>query len=287
MGRNIKKGLEYYPMDVDIVSDMKIRKLIKQHKGHAFAVYTLLLCCIYKNGYYINWDDDLPFILAEQTGFTEKYILSVINYCVSIGLFSEELYQEHRILTSLAIQERYLCICRQGKRKCPIDEYSLITTMETPPQVSAPSNVESSPFIPSSPTSSVSVRSKDLYTELCQVAEVREDVWDAASITGSFVNENTLYYQQWLAMDDTRRKQYPLHQLNAYLRQYCVEVNTEWYHAIYWCRDNLLASQFSEVNQILTAKPPALFELQKLIKEVDKGKINNPGLFILKNLRLL
>ena len=62
MARTSKKGLEYFPMDIDIFSDLKIRKLIKYQGGKAISIYALLLCSIYKNGYYIEWDEELPFI---------------------------------------------------------------------------------------------------------------------------------------------------------------------------------------------------------------------------------
>ena len=58
MGRLAKKGLEYFPMDIDMFQDIRIRKLIKYQGGAAVSVYTLLLCLIYKDGYYmlfINW----------------------------------------------------------------------------------------------------------------------------------------------------------------------------------------------------------------------------------------
>lgn len=278
MGRNIKKGLEYYPMDVDVVSDIKIRKLIKRHKGQAFAVYTLLLCCIYKNGYYINWDDDLPFILAEQTGFTEKYILQVINYCISVGLFSEQQYESNKILTSRAIQERYSFICRQGKRKSPIRDYALISSEETTAN-NPPNERPQEQHIPR--------RQVDIYKELGKYAQCRQDVWEAAAISGNFTNGYSEQYLGWLQWDDERKNKYPLHQLNATLRKQCGDINIDWYNAIYWCKDNLLVSQFNDIYQILAEKPAALSELQKLIKEIDRGKINNPGLFITKNLKKL
>ena len=89
MGRNVKKGLDYFPFDVDFFQDIKIRKLIKYQRGKAVTVYALLLCLIYKNGYYMLWDEELPFILSEQTGFEEAYIQEVVKCCLALGLFSK------------------------------------------------------------------------------------------------------------------------------------------------------------------------------------------------------
>lgn len=130
MGRNKRMGLDYFPFDVDFFQDIKIRKLIKRQGGKAVTVYALLLCYIYKCGYYMRWDEELPFIVSEQTGFDEAYIQEVINSCLSLGLFSAELHAEDGVLTSKGIQERYQKICTDCRRVCEIREYSLISSEE-------------------------------------------------------------------------------------------------------------------------------------------------------------
>ena len=87
MGRNKKIGLDYFPFDIDFFQDLRIRKLIKYQGGKAVTVYALLLCNIYKQGYYMRWDEELPFFVSEQTGFEEAYIREVIKCCLVIGLF--------------------------------------------------------------------------------------------------------------------------------------------------------------------------------------------------------
>lgn len=126
MGRKAKMRLDYFPMDVDFFQDLKIRKLIKRQGGKAIAVYTLLLCYIYKNGYYMVWDQDLPFICSEQTGYDEAYVREVIKVCLQLGLFSKDLYDKSGILTSRGIQERYQRICQLTRRTAIVSEYSLL-----------------------------------------------------------------------------------------------------------------------------------------------------------------
>lgn len=132
MGRNKKNGLDYFPFDIDLFQDIRIRKLIKYQSGKAVTVYTLLLCIIYKDGYYMRWDKELPFIISEQTGFEEAYILEVINSCLKLGLFHNELYVSDGILTSKGIQERYKKICDLCRRNSEISEFSLISSEEKP-----------------------------------------------------------------------------------------------------------------------------------------------------------
>ena len=129
-GRNIKVGLSYFPMDVDFFSDIKVRKLIKYKGSAVITIYLNLLCSIYREGYYIKWDNDMPFIISELTGFDEEQIKDVINYCIKIELFSKKMFDEKSILTSKGIQERYKMICNLRKGKATISEFMLINSEE-------------------------------------------------------------------------------------------------------------------------------------------------------------
>ena len=117
MARPKKKGLEYFTNDVNFYQDIKIRKLIR-HKGiQAVSVYHILLCQIYSNGYYIKWDEDLPFILSEVSGLEEDKIIEAVTYCLEIGLLDSTLYESEKVLSSRSIQERYIEISVAAKRK--------------------------------------------------------------------------------------------------------------------------------------------------------------------------
>ena len=126
----MKKGLEYFPMDVDMFQDIRIRKLIKRQGGKAVSVYVLLLCIIYKDGYYMRWDEELPFIISEQTGFDEAYIQEVVNCCMALGLFDAALFQGQKVLTSKGIQERYMMIRKTMKRITIMDEFNVLSSEE-------------------------------------------------------------------------------------------------------------------------------------------------------------
>ena len=318
MGRKIKRGLDYYPVDVDIASDIKMRKLLKRCGGQAYTVYAFLLCLIYKNGYYIELDEDLPFILSEQTGYSEEYIGQVIDCCLEIDLFNKALYASDKVITSRAIQERYSLIRRLTNVKNPIDEFSLISSQETPissqeTPISSQETPSRSTFPPIYSENSAQRKEnkskvkeskynnhpqdacarggggeiKNLYFELGKWAQTREDLWDAVAISGSFQNGFTQYYREWLLLDEDSRRGYPLNQLNQYLRKQAGEVNTEWYHAICWCKDNLSDLDYREIYGIAGSKPQALTELRFAIKEIGKGKITQPAAFILSKLRRL
>jgi len=128
MNTTSNNGLGCFLMDVDLFQNIKIRKLIRRQGGKAVTVYVLLLCFIYKNGYYIGSDEDLPFIISEQTGYGEVYIQEVINSCLSLGLFDRGVYETHNVLTSEGIQERYMkavSLFSKRKRKAEIGDYDV------------------------------------------------------------------------------------------------------------------------------------------------------------------
>ena len=129
MGRNVKQGFNYFSLDVDIFSDIKIRKLIKNHSGRALSVYICVLAFIYRNGYYVLNDEDFGFIVSEQTGDKVEFIEAVLDYCVKVGLFSAEMF-EQGVYTSKGVQERYLAMCKASRRNIIFSEYTLISSEE-------------------------------------------------------------------------------------------------------------------------------------------------------------
>jgi len=117
MARPQKKGLDYFSFDVGFFQDIKIRKLIKYHGIQAVPVYEILLCRIYEQGYYLEWDVNLPFIISETSYLEEDYITRVIDFMLEVGLFDKDTYESCQVLTSRSIQERYMCACNLTKRK--------------------------------------------------------------------------------------------------------------------------------------------------------------------------
>lgn len=123
MARPRKQGLDYFPLDVNIFEDIKIRKLIKYQGCKAFTVYALLLCIIYKDGCCARWDKELPFVVSEKTGLDEVYIHEVIKSCMMLGLFDKRIFDENGLLTSEGVQRRYRAIAaRNGRSSCLLPE---------------------------------------------------------------------------------------------------------------------------------------------------------------------
>ena len=303
----IKTGLSYYSLDTDRYQNIKIKRLKKAFSCQGIAVYDYILCEIYRvRGCFLEWDDCTAFDVAEYYGLKESLVSEIVKYCASVGLFDKELLCSG-IVTSRSIQERYLEFCVRAKRKNSAipKKIRLVEESEIIPEESEiiPENSGSLPrskvkrskeniskennTLPQNAHARGGGDIKNIYSALCSCVAVREDVWESAAITGSYQNQYTQYYLEWLQLSEEQRRGYPLNLLNAELRKQCGEINLNFYNAYCWCKDNLLASDLQEIYPLIVKSPEALLELQKLIKEVKKGKINTPRVFILKKLRQL
>ena len=105
MSRPIKKGLSYFPLDTDMLSDRKIRRLFQNYGCEGFSTYMAILCEAYgTTGYYIRYTDDFCFDIGFTLNLKEEQVREII---VEIRLFNQELFALQGILTSSGIQSRY------------------------------------------------------------------------------------------------------------------------------------------------------------------------------------
>ena len=123
-GRPTKQGIDYFPMDVGFFTDVKIRKISRACGSQSTSILICLLCNIYKDeGYYILWDEDLPFVIAYTVGVSEGAVKEVLIKSLQVGFFDQELYEKYKILTSSGIQKRFLLATYQRKETTIIPEY--------------------------------------------------------------------------------------------------------------------------------------------------------------------
>lgn len=109
MARPRKDGLDYFPVDVNILNDIKTKKLIRSYGTKTVAILIYLLSAIYRdNGYYLQYDDDLKFIIADEFDFEESFVENVISKMVEVDFFNKEIFEQHKILTSEGIQKRFI-----------------------------------------------------------------------------------------------------------------------------------------------------------------------------------
>ena len=129
MARISKPGLDYFPLDVNFLQDRKVRRISCRHHAAGIAALTSLLCLIYKEkGYYILWNKDTLFDIAQEACCGEEEMQAIIDDCLSVGLFDDLIYKEYGVLTSQAIQEQYHKIITDSRRKykLPLGHFWLI-----------------------------------------------------------------------------------------------------------------------------------------------------------------
>jgi hypothetical protein len=107
MARPIKLGLDYFPLDVDIFMNLKIRKLIKKFGCKGVYIFFTILCDIYKNGYYLSVDEDYIFDLSDRSGIDIDELNKLFDYMTKLGLFNMKLFKSDLVFTSETIQKRF------------------------------------------------------------------------------------------------------------------------------------------------------------------------------------
>ena len=127
MARPVKEGLDYYPLNADFMSDIKVRRLIRSFGSKSIGVVVALLGMIYGDkGYYILLNDDVAFIISEQTLEDEELVNQIINKLIEIEFFDKNLYEKHRVLTSKGIQKRFISATERRKDVNLITKYNLV-----------------------------------------------------------------------------------------------------------------------------------------------------------------
>lgn len=148
MGRPIKEGFGYFPLDTNFFyASKKIKALRRAHGAVGIAVYLNILCRVYAVGYYYEFDDfnDLVRDIAEDIVSEREQIRHIaaktaetLHYLAELGLIDRGLFEKN-VISSRAIQEQFAESVRKAKRNTKIDSYNLVGV-----NVVIPENVVSS-----------------------------------------------------------------------------------------------------------------------------------------------
>ena len=144
MARPRKKGLDYFPLDIDFFSDKKIKILKSRFGVDGIAIYLYLLCEIYKNGYYIQLDDDFEYIMSDDLNMSSDKVKQVLKFLLERSLFDNKLFQSDTILTSAGIQRRFQLAVKERAKKNPIkiERFWLLKEDETEPFIKVTQNCD-------------------------------------------------------------------------------------------------------------------------------------------------
>lgn len=147
MARPTAKGVEYFPLNVNFINDLKVRKLLLSCGAEAIAVLIYLLSTIYKDeGYFVEIHEDEIDLIALDVNVTPEFVLEVINKACEVRFFDVNLYNNFNILTSKGIQERYLKITERRKNSVVITQFNLVNVYNNSVNVNNNSiNVDNNP----------------------------------------------------------------------------------------------------------------------------------------------
>ena len=134
MARPIKRGLSYFPLDVHVFKDPRIKKLERRFGAYGSIIFIRLLALVYEQGYYLETTiEDIVLELQEQVGtnrISYQRVLDVILMCCELDILNGSLFQQG-VITSDGIQKQFLRIAKRRK-EVDISKYWLLdsTTMD-------------------------------------------------------------------------------------------------------------------------------------------------------------
>jgi hypothetical protein len=128
MSRPIKQGLDYFPLDVDM--DEKTELIEAKHGIIGFGILIKLFQKIYKEGYYIKWNEESLLLFSKRINVDKNLVNAIIKDCFQYNLLDETLFNEQNILTSHGIQKRYLNAVDRRKVVELIKKYVIVNINE-------------------------------------------------------------------------------------------------------------------------------------------------------------
>lgn len=124
MARPKKDGLLYFSFDTDFFySDRRIKILKAKYGSDGLMMYIYLLTEVYRNGYYLIWNDDSEDNALADLGISEGLMKQIMTFLVSRSLVTEiTLANSDTIITSPGIQKRYQEAVKSLKREIVVEE---------------------------------------------------------------------------------------------------------------------------------------------------------------------
>lgn len=124
MARPKKQGLEYFPMSVDFLEEPAIIAVAQRYGTGGVSAVLSLMCMIYKNGYYIEWNEFLRMKMCRDLGdISEKTLNEIVAQLLNWEFFDKNVFESDKVLTSLLFQSQFKEVCVRAKRAAIMDLY--------------------------------------------------------------------------------------------------------------------------------------------------------------------
>ena len=124
MARPQKSGLDYFALDVKM--DDAVNIIEAEHGLVGFAIIIKLFQRIYNEGYYYKWTEKEQILFSSRVSIDRNLVTTIVEDCIKWGIFNQELYEKHTILTSRRIQNHYLTATYKRVNVEMVKEYLLI-----------------------------------------------------------------------------------------------------------------------------------------------------------------
>ena len=124
MARPQKPGLDYFALDVQM--DDAVNIIEAEHGLAGFAIIIKLFQRIYNEGYYYKWTEKEQILFSSRVSVDRNLVTTIVEDCIKWGIFNQELYENHTILTSRRIQNHYLTATYKRVNVEMVKEYLLI-----------------------------------------------------------------------------------------------------------------------------------------------------------------
>ena len=126
-----RRGIDFFPMACQQTEQMELIEAQYGLKG--FAVIHKLYQNIFNGeGYYCRWEEDSQMLFSRKNGLKVTLVSEIVTAGIRRGIFSKELYDTYRILTSEWIQETYFFATQRRKKIFLKSEYLLVQCDQIP-----------------------------------------------------------------------------------------------------------------------------------------------------------
>ncbi len=147
MARPKQDGLLYFSFDTDFFyADKRIKRFHSKYGNDGLIFYIYLLTEIYRNGYYISWDEESAEDAETDLRLGEGFTKQVLAYLASRSLLTvSTLASSVTVITSPGIQKRYQEAVKGRKRQIEVNpEIWLLSEEETASCIKFTNNVSNS-----------------------------------------------------------------------------------------------------------------------------------------------
>ena len=112
-------GINYFPVGVNFMEESAMEVIEAKYGIKGSAIVLKLMCKIYKEGYYIRWDEEQCLIFANKAGreVQAEEVQGIIEILFTKGILDRNSYQENGILTSESIQKVWMEATKRRKRE--------------------------------------------------------------------------------------------------------------------------------------------------------------------------